>query len=98
MMGYDQERQQVNAHALLDGVHAYRRRQKLTDPVLLVVSQDLFRDGHSFVFGLAREPAGLVSDRDDRGSPLQDDAPSLPFSVSGVADATCSPAWQLASR
>jgi len=60
LMGYDQARKQINAPALLDGIHAYKRRHGLTEPVLLVVSQDLFRDGHSFVFGLAREPVGAA--------------------------------------
>jgi archaemetzincin len=32
----------------------------MTGPVLLVVSQDLFRDGHRFVFGLARESVGVA--------------------------------------
>jgi archaemetzincin len=60
MMGYDQARKQINAPALLDSIHAYKRRHGLTGPVLLVISQDLFRNGHSFVFGLAREPAGAA--------------------------------------
>jgi len=60
MMGYDQARKQINAPALLDSIHAYKRRHELTGPVLLVISQDLFRNGHSFVFGLAREPVGAA--------------------------------------
>jgi archaemetzincin len=60
MMGYDHARKQVNARVLLDSVQAYKHRHKIPDPVLLVVSQDLFRDGHRFVFGLAREPVGAA--------------------------------------
>jgi len=60
MMGYDHARKQVNARVLLDSVQAYKHRHKISDPVLLVVSQDLFRDGHRFVFGLAREPVGAA--------------------------------------
>jgi len=60
MMGYDQARKQINAQALLDSVQAYKHRHTMTDPVLLVVSQDLFRDGHRFVFGLARESVGAA--------------------------------------
>ena len=32
----------------------------ITEPVLLVVHQDLFGNGHSFVFGLARESVGAA--------------------------------------
>ena len=32
-----------------------------TDPILLVVSQDLFNRGHSTLFGLARESAGVAA-------------------------------------
>jgi len=60
MMGYDQARKQINAPALLDSMQAYKRRHGLAGPVLLVVSQDLFRNGHSFVFGLARESVGAA--------------------------------------
>jgi archaemetzincin len=61
--GYVAERHQVNAQALLDSVQAYKHRHRIAEPVLLVVHQDLFRNGNSFVFGLARElvGAGVVS-------------------------------------
>jgi archaemetzincin len=58
MMGYNQARKQINAQALLDSIQAYKHRHNLTDPVLLVVSSDLFQDGRRFVFGLARESVG----------------------------------------
>ncbi len=63
IMGYTTARKQVDAQALLDSVQAYKRRHQLAVPVLLVVHQDLFRNGNSFVFGLARESvgAGVVS-------------------------------------
>jgi archaemetzincin len=62
-MGYVVARRQVDAQALLDSVQAYKRRHDIPDPVLLVIHQDLFRNGNSFVFGLARESvgAGVVS-------------------------------------
>jgi archaemetzincin len=60
MMGYDQARKQINARLLIDSIHAFKRRHNLTDPVLLVVSSDLFIPGHGFVFGLARESAGAA--------------------------------------
>jgi archaemetzincin len=61
--GLDMIRKQVDAQSLLDSVQAYKHRHDIAEPVLLVVHQDLFRDGNSFVFGLARESvgAGVVS-------------------------------------
>jgi archaemetzincin len=63
IMGYVDARRQVDAQALLDSIQAYKRRHAIAGPVLLVVHQDLFRNGNSFVFGLARESvgAGVVS-------------------------------------
>jgi archaemetzincin len=63
IMGYVTARQQVDAQALLDSIQAYKHRRGIDEPVLLVVHQDLFRNGNSFVFGLARESvgAGVVS-------------------------------------
>lgn len=63
IMGYVTARKQVDAQALLDSIHAYKHRHQLNEPLLLVVHQDLFRNGNSFVFGLARESvgAGVVS-------------------------------------
>lgn len=61
--GLDMIRKQVDAQALLDSIQVYKRRHGIAEPVLLVVHQDLFRSGNSFVFGLARESvgAGVVS-------------------------------------
>ncbi len=63
IMGYVTARRQVDAQALLDSIGAYKHRHGIPEPVLLVVHQDLFRNGNSFVFGLARESvgAGVVS-------------------------------------
>lgn len=58
IMGYVTARRQVDAQALLDSIGAYKHRHGIPEPVLLVVHQDLFRNGNSFVFGLARESAG----------------------------------------
>lgn len=60
MMGYVPERKQIDAQALLDGIQAYKYRHGIDDPVLLVIQQDLFRNGNSFVFGLAREQVGAA--------------------------------------
>ncbi len=63
IMGYVNARQQVDAPVLLDSIQAFKHRHGIDEPVLLVVHQDLFRNGNSFVFGLAREQvgAGVVS-------------------------------------
>lgn len=63
IMGYVTARRQVDAQALLDSIAAYKHRHGIPEPVLLVVHQDLFRNGNSFVFGLARDSvgAGVVS-------------------------------------
>ncbi len=58
--GFVNDRRQVDAQSVLDSIHAYKYRHGLTDPVLLVVPQDLFGKGHSFVFGLAREAVGAA--------------------------------------
>jgi archaemetzincin len=58
IMGYVTARQQVDAQALLDSVQTYKHRHQITEPVLMVVHQDLFRNGNRFVFGLARESVG----------------------------------------
>ncbi len=60
LMGYSESRRQLDAAALLDSASAYKRRHRISDPVLLVVSQDLFSPGHSFVFGLARADSGVA--------------------------------------
>jgi len=60
MMGYVTARKQIDAQALLDSIQAYKHRHGIEDPVLLVVNQDLFRNGSDFVFGLAREQVGAA--------------------------------------
>lgn len=60
IMGYVNERRQIDAQALLESILVYKHRHALQEPVLLVVRQDLFRNGNSFVFGLAREAAGAA--------------------------------------
>ncbi len=60
LTGYSDSRKQLDAAALLDSATAYRRRHRIADPVLIVLSQDLYSPGHSFVFGLAREQAGVA--------------------------------------
>lgn len=55
--GFVREREQFNAHSILDSVDRYKRRNRIVNPVLLVMSQDLFRNQHAYVFGLARPTA-----------------------------------------
>jgi archaemetzincin len=60
MMGYVDERKQIDAQVLLDSIQAYKHRHAINDPLLLVVHQDLFKNGNSFVFGLARQSVGAA--------------------------------------
>jgi archaemetzincin len=60
IMGYVNERKQIDAQVLLDSIHAYKHRHSIQEPLLLVVHQDLFKNGNSFVFGLARQTAGAA--------------------------------------
>jgi archaemetzincin len=60
MMGYVTGRHQIDAQVLLDSIQSYKHRHTFTEPVLLVVHQDLFKNGNSFVFGLARQSVGAA--------------------------------------
>jgi archaemetzincin len=60
MMGYVDGRKQIDARVLLDSIQAYKHRHKMKEPLLLVVNQDLFKNGNSFVFGLARQSVGAA--------------------------------------
>ena len=60
IMGYVNERKQIDAQVLLDSIYTYKHRHSIEDPILLVVHQDLFRNGSRFVFGLARQTAGTA--------------------------------------
>ena len=60
IMGYVVARKQVDAQALLDSIQSYKHLHGAVEPVLLVVQQDLFKNGNSFVFGLARESVGAA--------------------------------------
>ena len=60
MMGYVEGRKQLDAQVLLDSIDAYKRCHIMKEPLLLVVSQDLFKNGNSFVFGLARQSIGAA--------------------------------------
>lgn len=59
--GFDYKRNQLDAVQTLNRLHnAYVRRYAVTEPVLLVVSQDLYMRGVDFVFGLSRPSAGVA--------------------------------------
>jgi archaemetzincin len=60
MMGYVDGRKQIDAQVLLDSIQTYKHRHAIKDPLLLVVHQDLFKNGNSFVFGLARQSVGAA--------------------------------------
>ncbi|WP_292368890.1 archaemetzincin family Zn-dependent metalloprotease [Methanoregula sp. UBA64] len=60
IMGFVNARKQIDAQVQLDHLAAYKHQHRMDEPVLLVVSQDLFNPGHSSLFGLAREQAGAA--------------------------------------
>lgn len=60
MMGYVNGRKQIDAQVLLDSLQAYKHRHGMKEPLLLVIHQDLFKNGNSFVFGLARHSVGAA--------------------------------------
>jgi archaemetzincin len=60
IMGFVNSRKQIDAQVQLDHLAAYKHQHHISDPILLVVSQDLFNPGHSALFGLARESAGIA--------------------------------------
>jgi archaemetzincin len=60
IMGYVDGRKQIDAQVLLDSIQSYKHRHGMKEPLLVVVHQDLFNNGHSFVFGLARLSVGAA--------------------------------------
>lgn len=63
--GFIPSRRQTDATALLDSLDLYKRRSRVQEPVLLVVSEDLCRAGDEYLFGLSRRSTGnaVVSTR-----------------------------------
>lgn len=60
IMGFVNARKQIDAQVQLDHLEVYKHQHRISDPILLVVSQDLFNPGHSSLFGLARESTGVA--------------------------------------
>ena len=60
IMGFVNARKQIDAQAQLDHLEVYKHQHRMSDPILLVVSQDLFNCGHCALFGLARESTGIA--------------------------------------
>jgi archaemetzincin len=52
--GYVGSRRQTDAGTVLDTLGIFRHRQGITDPILLVCGTDLFTQGVTSLFGLAR--------------------------------------------
>ena len=55
--GYVGSRRQSDARVLLDSIDTYRQRQGLENPVILVTGNDIFIEGVTAVYGLARPSA-----------------------------------------
>ncbi|OPX69137.1 MAG: Archaemetzincin [Methanoregulaceae archaeon PtaB.Bin056] len=56
--GYMPARRQTNAAVLLDSLDLYKKRSGVNGPILLVVSEDLCREGDEYLFGLSRHSTG----------------------------------------
>jgi archaemetzincin len=56
--GYVGARHQTDAGAVLDTIDRFRQREGVSAPVLLVCDTDLFAEGFSSLFGLARPSTG----------------------------------------
>jgi len=56
--GFRPGRNQTDATVLLDSLDLYKRRSGVRDLILLVVSEDLCREGDEYLFGLARPETG----------------------------------------
>jgi archaemetzincin len=58
--GYVGYRRQTDARTVLDSLQIFRQRQEVPDPVLLVCGTDLFTEGVTSLFGLARPPSQVA--------------------------------------
>lgn len=58
--GYDSRRRQFDAQRILNKLQLYKRKRRISTPLLLVTARDLFVKGSDFVFGLARESSGVA--------------------------------------
>jgi len=56
--GFTTSRQQFDATAILSCIDTYKRRNTIDAPLLLVISDDIFRSASQYVFGLARPRTG----------------------------------------
>jgi len=52
--GYSGSRRQTDARTVLDSLQLFRQRQGISSPVLLICGNDLFSEGVTSLFGLAR--------------------------------------------
>ena len=58
--GYVGSRRQTDARTVLDSLQLFRQRQGIQNPVLLICGNDLFSEGVTSLFGLAR-PSSRVA-------------------------------------
>jgi archaemetzincin len=58
--GYDGTRRQTDARAILDTVSIFRQRKGISGLLLLVCGTDLFAEGYTALFGLARPSSGVA--------------------------------------
>jgi archaemetzincin len=58
--GYVGLRRQTDARTVLDSLQMFRQRQGIPGPVLLVCGNDIFSEGVTSLFGLARPPSRVA--------------------------------------
>ncbi len=56
--GYSVSRRQFDATSILSCLDTYKRRNLISGPLLLVISDDIFRPASRYIFGLARPVTG----------------------------------------
>jgi len=57
--GYSSTNQYYDAHVVLDALQIYKQRHAMTEPILLVLGDDLRTRSGAFLFGISREAAGV---------------------------------------
>ena len=58
--GFDTSRNQCDAGMILSRMQLFVKRHHCSEPILLVIQQDLYTPGMDFVFGLARNATGAA--------------------------------------
>lgn len=57
--GYSSTHQYYDAHVVLDALQIYKQRHAMTEPILLVLGDDLCTRSGAHLFGISRETVGV---------------------------------------